>query len=519
MRKALRGAAGALVAAGALGLARPSAAQPSPYMPPPPKPLTMAHGPVVNESVPTSSDEHVVVVSPALRKLEEMKVELAWHADLATFSYELAARINGDHVEVRGYVPNEALKEKALSIARKHTAFPVVDKLKLMPNLATRSLGRPADEVKEEAGRLLAEKLGDDARSFEVKVMGVGEVALTGTVHSVEDKLAISHLLRQVRGCGCVTNHLDVATELRNGRLITAVTRDGKETIGGKLPDLEAVVESDSFPVEGQPMLVTPAPQSMPITPAPQPMLVTPPSMGGHVPLGQPVKRTVPLKTDVKTPYAIDTALPSAAPVPSKEKTESIQQWLAPPAPAKPVPAPPSALPSSLPSTKRKPTTDNTTVAKSDVLSDPLAVPDLPPNWSKKAPSVAPKGSELAAVGHEPESKVVSAASKSEPQTAKPKSDKPASLHETTGMVLFDDEPRPAVPHTQAMPMAPAELKQRVEALCGKQARSVQVVVEPDASLRVKVTLADPQQEKALTEHILALPEMRSQRVHLETIR
>jgi hypothetical protein len=151
--------------------------------------------------------------------------------------------------------------------------------------------------------------------------------------------------------------------------------------------------------------------------------------------------------------------------------------------------------------------------------SDPLAVPDLPPNWSKKAPSVAPRGSEPAKVAHEPESKVVIAASKSEPQTTKPKSDKPASMHETTGMVIFDDEPRPAVPSTQAMPMAPAELKQRIEAICGKQARSVQVVVEPDASLRVKVTLTDPQQERALTEHILAMPEMRSPRVRLETIR
>jgi osmotically-inducible protein OsmY len=455
-------------------------------------------GPIITESMPASPEEHVVVVSPALRKLEEMRVELAWHADLATFSYELVARINGDHIEIRGYVPNEAIKEKALSIARKHTPFPVVDKLKLMPNLAARSVGRPAEEVKDEAAKLLAEKLGNEARSFDIKVTNVGEVALTGTVHSVEEKLAASHLLRQVHGCGCVANHLAVASELRNGRMITAVTRDGKETIGGKLPDLEAVVEADGYTIESQPMLVTPAP------------------MGGHVPLGQPVKRTVPLKSAEKTPLSLDAIPAPTTPVPlalpPKEGTDLTPPWLAPPSPAKPTPA----QPTTLPSTKRKPALDNTTTGKSEFASDPLAAPDLPPSWSRKAPSIGSKNSEFATVGHEPESKIVPAASRTEMPTAKP--NKPAA-YEATGMVFFDDEPRPALPPSQAVPMAPATLKQRVESICGKQARSVQVIVEPDSSLRVKVTLTDPQQERALTERILAMPEMMSPRVHLETIR
>jgi hypothetical protein len=492
--------------------------------------------------MPNGSEEHVVVVSTAHRKLEEMKVELAWHADLSTFSYELVARIEGDHMEVRGYVPNEAIKEKALGIARKHTPFPIVDKLKLMPNLAARSVGRPAEEVKEEAARLLAEKLGDEARSFEVKVTGVGEVALAGTVHSVEDKLAVSHLLRQVHGCGCVANHLAVAPELRNGRMMTAVTHDGKETIGGKLPDLEAVVESEGHPVEGQPMLVAPAPM-----PAP---------MGGHVPLGQPVKRVMPSKSMEKTPFAIDSvpapSVPTPLVLPSKEGNDLPPPRLVPPTPAKsalppPVPVPTTKWrppmdnaavtrndfpsdplvvppqPAPVPSTKRKPATENAATTKHDFASDPLAVPDLPPSWSKKAPVGSAKGSDFATVGHEAEgkseSKVLPAASKGELKADKPKPDKAADPHGATGMVFFDDEPRPAVPSSQALPMAPAALKQRIEAVCGTQARSVQVVVEPDSSLRVKVTLADPQQERMMTQRILALPEMNSPRVHLETIR
>lgn len=504
MRRALRGAAGALVAAGALGLVRPAAAQHSPYQAAGQKTAPAAgaasgrtilsgpavHGPIVGDH-PTGSEEYVGVVSPAHTKLEEMKVELAWHADLATFSYELGARIAAGEMEVRGFVPNEAIKEKALQVARQHTVFPVKDQLKLLPTLTARTVGRPAEEVKEEAAQLLTERMGEEARSFDIKVTPVGEVTLGGTVHSVEEKLAASHLLRQVRGCGCVVNRLTVAATLRDGRMTTSVTRDGKETIGGQLPDLDTVVEADGLPVEGRPM------------PSGQPLM-------GHVPMGQPVKRTLPAKAvEKKTPFAIDSA-PTTVTTPDGADLPSPR--VVPPAPGKP-----TTLPSGLPSTRLKPVPTSVPTAKKDFASDPLAAPDLPPSWSKAPTGGATKSSDFATTGRDSDtSKVVPAASKTEPKADKPKADKPAGFYETTGMVVFDDEPRAAVPPSQAVPMQPAVLKQRVEAVCGKQAKSVQVVVEPDSSLRVKVKVSDPEQERILTQRILAMPEMTSPRIHLE---
>jgi osmotically-inducible protein OsmY len=493
------------VAAGALGLVRPAAAQHSPYQASGQKPATVTgpvsggvissgpavHGPIVSGPGSTGTEEHVSVVSPAHTKLEEMKVDLAWHADLVTFSYELGARIAAGEMEVRGFVPNEAVKEKAMQIARQHTVFPVKDKLKLMPTLAARTVGRPAEEVKEEAAQLLAERMGEEARSFDVKVTPVGEVTLGGTVHSVEEKLAASHLLRQVRGCGCVVNRLTVAPTLRDGRTTTSITRDGKETIGGQLPDLDAVVETDGLPAEGRPILSS------------QPLM-------GHVPMGQPVKRTLPMKTiEKKTPFATDSVPTTVTPPDGSD--------LPPPRVVPPVPGKPTTLPSGLPSTRLKPVPAPVPAVKKDDASDPLAAPDLPPSWSKKATGSTAKPSEFATTGRDSDTgKVVPASSKTEPKADKPKSDKPAGYYETTGMVLFDDEPRSALPPSQAVPMQPSVLKQRVEAVCGKQAKSVQVVVEPDSSLRVKVKVSDPEQERILTQRILAMPEMTSPRIHLE---
>jgi hypothetical protein len=395
------------------------------------------------------------------------------------------------------------VKDKALQIARKHTAFPVKDRLKLMPTLAARTVGRPPEEVKTEAAQLLVERLGEVARSFEVKATVTGEVTIAGTVHSVEDKLAASHLLRRVPGCGCVVNRLTVAPTLRDGRMTTSVTRDGKETIGGPLPDLDVVVETDGFAVEGQPMLASP-------------------SQMGHVPLGQPVKRIVPSKSsDKKTPFAIDS-VPPASLAPQKE-TDLPPPRVVPPAPPKP-----TTLPSGLPSTRLQPVPAPAPAAKKDATPDPLAAPDLPVSWSRKTTTSAVKPSESPTTGHESDGgKVVPASSKTEQKPATPKSeekaatskaDKPAGYYEATGMVLFDDEPRTAVAPAKALPMPPAVLKQRVESVCGKQAKNVQVFVEPDSSLRVKVKVSDPEQERILTQRILGMPEMTSPRVHLEMV-
>src|SRR5262245_14173570 len=93
--------AGLALTAGVLGLAAPAWAQsPTPA------------GPLGHSSTPPLTEVSPVADGPT--RLLEMKVELAWMADPAVFPYRLAIRFEGGALEVRGYVPGEAVREQAL---------------------------------------------------------------------------------------------------------------------------------------------------------------------------------------------------------------------------------------------------------------------------------------------------------------------------------------------------------------------------------------------------------------------
>jgi hypothetical protein len=163
-----------------------------------------------------------------------MKVELAWLADATTFPYQLDARAAGGALEVRGYVANEAVKAHALEVARRHTALPVTDALKVYPGLVPRTAGVPSQTLEEGASRVLADKMGERARTFDVKAGANGQVTVAGSVLSVEEKLAVSRCLRRLRGCTAVANRLAVVPVKHEGRLLTRVTADGKQVADGR---------------------------------------------------------------------------------------------------------------------------------------------------------------------------------------------------------------------------------------------------------------------------------------------
>src|SRR5690349_18575434 len=101
MHRALRRAIGVLTAAGVVLLARPAPGQTPSY--PPRTQQTPMRTAFYQESA-SQSDGHI--------RLEEMKVELALLSDITTFPYYLGTRATGPAVEVRGYVPNETVKQR-----------------------------------------------------------------------------------------------------------------------------------------------------------------------------------------------------------------------------------------------------------------------------------------------------------------------------------------------------------------------------------------------------------------------
>lgn len=198
MRRALRKAGWALTAAAGVGISSPAVAQ---------APVTRVIGPA-GQALPAGE---VIVLTEGAARLEEGQVELALLADPLLFSYGLGAHVEGDALEVRGFVPTAAVREQALRVAREQTALRVTDKMKLHPTLASHaSVDRP-ENIQRTAKELLEGTFPGHGKGMDVKADARGRVTVAGTIGSYEDKVLASRKLRQVPGCSCVVNQLSVA--------------------------------------------------------------------------------------------------------------------------------------------------------------------------------------------------------------------------------------------------------------------------------------------------------------------
>lgn len=171
-------------------------------------------------------------------KLEEMKVELALLADPATFACNLSAKLEGNAMLVRGFVPNDAVREHAMEIARAGTHLPIADGLKIHHSLAMRSAGVPIAAVQQGAQDLVAEGFPEIAGGIEVRATITGQITLTGSARSYEEKLGVSQRLRRLNGCTAVINQLKVTPLVRAGQSLTMVTADGLHVVPSEVAEL-----------------------------------------------------------------------------------------------------------------------------------------------------------------------------------------------------------------------------------------------------------------------------------------
>jgi hypothetical protein len=223
MRKALKRAAHVLLAAGALGVARPAAAQP---------PATSAKGPAAKPVAGSVAPASMKPAADAGRmRLEELQVELALLSNPATFGHVLGCKHTGTKLEVHGFVPNESVRAQALEIAKQHCDGPVADMIQVNGALAPRLPAGTADELQQGAKALLAETFGRAAAGLEIKAGTQGRVVVSGTCDSYEQKVAVSKKLRGLRGCCAVDNRVTVKPVLRDGRMVLPVTADGSCTV------------------------------------------------------------------------------------------------------------------------------------------------------------------------------------------------------------------------------------------------------------------------------------------------
>jgi len=388
MRLTHRRAGWALAAAGSFGLTLSGLAQQ------PGLPVAKALPPV---PVAVAGD-----VAPSEARLVEIKVELAWLGDTATFPCQLAARKVGNAVEIGGFVPTEALRLKALEVARKHCTLPVVDKLVIHPGSALPMMTSPHEHLCQSAAEVLTKALADHGETFSFSADATGEVTVSGTLKNWEEKLNVSRRLSMIPGCTAIVNNFDVKDVLQAGKHVEYISADGKLCV----PAGTAVAAAP----KPQPTVVLAAPKPQP---APVAVAAAPKVLPAPVAVNTPPKM-------LPAPVVSNTPPAPVATAPAKSGLlASLVNRNTPPATlAAPVTRTPNLPPAGTTVTTRTPVTVAPPVVTVAAVKPPVAVAPATPYGGpiaaaavkppvaaapvKPAPQVTPYGGPVAAANVKP---------------------------------------------------------------------------------------------------------------------
>jgi hypothetical protein len=320
MRRALRRVCQSLVAAGSLTGALPVAAQA-----PVPPPTTFAQAPAKGAAAATENPN----------RLAEIRVELAWLADPATFPYRLSARVEGVALRVSGCVPSAAARSQALKVARNHCLLPLRDELAIVPGLPPRQGVVAKAALQQSASAALESGFPTLAPILQVQCRGLGELVVSGAVPSHEVSLAVSQRLRQLDGCTSVVNYLQVNAEVIGPltRLLETLNR----AESAKTPTVRQAVHQAPEPAAmssakqpgdacascGSPLPMLGRASEQALLPPPQPLAITDkaPPTAARVP-------TIPLALPPRTaaaPGPLPSApLPQPAPTPQTNRVPAV---------------------------------------------------------------------------------------------------------------------------------------------------------------------------------------------------
>jgi hypothetical protein len=340
-------------------------------------------------------------------RLEEMKVEMAWLASPITFPYPLAARTVDDKLEVRGSVPRDGARDAAMQIARVHTHLPVVNALQINRDLPAPESGVGTDAIRQGVVEVLTDTFGPAARGFDIRVAGDGQVAVSGSVNSVEEKLAVSRRLRKVRGCTSASNYLQISPVMRDGRMVTQINLNGSLVVSGQVLCLDGTGQETSSPHAAVTSMTGTPVQTMTVAPRTVPAAVTMPQKAASAvgmppppPTLPPVVRTAALPVPPAPPPAQPVIPASVPPAPTPPAVPDAVMPIQVPVPATP-PPPPTLLvppcPSRVTEAPAKPATPAPQVKAPVVLPPSATVPAAAPVVVlPRDPSTARQGTPVA---------------------------------------------------------------------------------------------------------------------------
>ena len=190
---------------------------------------TLSREPAWAESPPAAA-----VVDP-MDSFHEMRLECLVLADPAIGETRLSLRKTGDTLEVRGTCESVAARRAALAVlAREHKgALRDLTSIAVIPFQPRKPMQSAA--LQKMAARRVKEIAPSQAAAIQVESAEPGMLEVSGLALSMEDKVEISRALKKLAGVVAVRNDLRVSPMMREGRMVTLVTADGRRAIDGSM--------------------------------------------------------------------------------------------------------------------------------------------------------------------------------------------------------------------------------------------------------------------------------------------
>ena len=525
---------------------------------------------------------------------QEMRLECLVLADPSIGDTRLAFRKAGELLEVRGTCESVPARRAAIDlVTREHkgsvrdlTTIAVIPSQPRKPMLST--------PLQKMAARRIKELVPSQAGAIQVESPEPGILVVTGLSLSMEDKVEVSRGLKKLAGVVAVRNELRISPMIRDGRMVTLVTSDGRRVLDGATgsvrpsaqpraaetavaakppanPALQRVAASGeevlvekrtgaTKPRDAQPpadvarAAVTEAvalrgriqpDQSRLWQPPPTVTVggkpVVHPNSGLETQSANYATAHAPAYGDAKAiawrnkniGLAAEPVFVEARRLPAEKPnavvTTASARPVAPVAPTAPAPVPelmppPSLLTSAKPVAPAAPKAPEAPkpVAVPEWVpppSIPVSTPALPaPVPTKANPEALKPVSAPVAVVPPPLPEVVPAMV-TPPAVVKPVAARMTEEPVNARMIEETDTPEPATSSSGKLPKvsiaSPAELKKSVEKACGRFAKKV-TVSKVDENFTVSIIVRGPQDEKAVIDRMLSIPEALSPQVRFE---
>jgi osmotically-inducible protein OsmY len=447
-----------------------------------------------------------VAASEGNHKATEVKVELAWLDDPATFPCQIAAQVTPSGLEIRGFVPSQAVRERATRIARQNCSLPVIDHLHVESGVASFCPIRTKEQLRPAIAACMQNHFGGQLEKLQVTCNDRGEITVKGEINTIQERLAVSKHLQSVAGCTCVHNLLHVpgdtvepirpvappaiaASAKRESKLAeqpktaTAPRDVPPPTLPPVAPPLQAKISEPKMPqvtvAPAQPPAASKAPEPRQIQAPPPPSVASSSSMPPAIPW--PVMPQIPA-----APVAVTKNEVSVAPVPAPPMPVVASRTESPVVPMPPLPVAPP-MPPTPPTFAAAEIPKPPVLAESYVTTGELTMPDVPQIAQKAAVAIE-----------------------------KRKTEQPADAYVTTGVVMVIDEP--AQPGSAALALTPYGLKRAIETACGPRATGIEIRFEANNRIAVRFNAPTTADAEEFKRRVQALPEVRSQQVDIKVL-